>query len=164
MAVLLQFNLSESWTVQRLSESTQIKTDFLLKVLETLLRTKLIKSDLDESKINSDSIISLNLLYKNLRLRVSINIPMKSEQKHLENITHKNIEEDRKHTIQAAIVRIMKLRQQLQHQHLVTEVLQQLSSQFKPKTQAIKKCIDILIEKDYLNRTDGHRDVYSYLA
>lgn len=70
------------------------------------------------------------------------------------------VEEDRRHQIEAAIVRIMKARRTLEHSNLVAEVTKQLASRFVPSPNTIKKRIESLIEREYLERTEGNRQVY----
>jgi cullin 3 len=74
------------------------------------------------------------------------------------------VEEDRRHLVEAAVVRIMKARKSLTHNDLIAEVTRQLSVRFNPSPQFVKKRIESLIEREYLERSlDDHR-TYNYVA
>ena len=74
------------------------------------------------------------------------------------------MEQDRSHEIQAAIVRIMKTKKEFGHNNLVGEVIEQVKSRFRPDVPQIKKNIESLIEKEYLERKQGSNQVYRYVA
>ncbi len=50
----------------------------------------------------------------------------------------------------------------MKHVNLVQETIQQVKARFPPKIQDIKKNIDVLLEKEYLERGEG--DELAYLA
>ena len=69
------------------------------------------------------------------------------------------------HTVLALICkkRIMKARKRLKHHQLIAEVLAQLHF-FKPQPKTVKKRIEHLIEREYLERDPDDQTVYKYLA
>uniref|UniRef100_A0A2N9HCU3 Cullin family profile domain-containing protein n=1 Tax=Fagus sylvatica TaxID=28930 RepID=A0A2N9HCU3_FAGSY len=74
------------------------------------------------------------------------------------------VNNDRRYTIDAAIVRIMKSHKVLGHQQLVMECVEQLGRMFKPDIKTIKKRIEDLITRDYLERDKENPNIFRYLA
>ena len=75
----------------------------------------------------------------------------------------KRVEDDRTVAIEAAIVRIMKTRKQMKHQDLIGEVLKQLQF-FRPQPKSVKRCIERLIDREYLERDENQSNLYRYLV
>lgn len=72
------------------------------------------------------------------KIRFDITSKLESERRAEQKQTLHRIDEDRGHLIEAAIVRIMKMRKKLTNRVLIGEVLSQLSSKFIPKVLHIK--------------------------
>jgi hypothetical protein len=55
MVILLLFNKVLTWTVERMQDETQIKSDLLLQVLLGLLKSKLLTcTDIHEDELDED--------------------------------------------------------------------------------------------------------------
>uniref|UniRef100_A0A8C7T634 Cullin 2 n=1 Tax=Oncorhynchus mykiss TaxID=8022 RepID=A0A8C7T634_ONCMY len=144
MAVLLAFNNSETVGYKELQDSTQMNEKELQKTIKSLLDVKM---------LNHDS--------QKVRGQVSAATDSPGD---LESQTRSAVDEDRKMYLQAAIVRIMKARKVLRHNALIQEVINQSKARFNPSISMIKKCIEVLIDKQYIERSQSSADEYSYVA
>jgi cullin-4 len=70
--------------------------------------------------------------------------------------------QDRQHQIDACIVRIMKTRKTLTHALLISELMSQLK--FPTKASDLKKRIESLIEREFIERDGEDAQKYNYLA
>ncbi|TDL23149.1 Cullin-domain-containing protein [Rickenella mellea] len=157
MAVLVQYNVNDTLSLDELVTATAISKDILGQVLALLVKAKiLINDETDQYDLNPN--------FKSKKIRVNLNQPIKAEVKAESTDVLKTVDDDRKYVIQATIVRIMKARKTMKNQPLIQEVISQIQQRFKPNIQDIKKAIDTLLEKEYMERVDGTRDTFAYVA
>ncbi|KAI9178798.1 ubiquitin ligase (cullin) of SCF [Blastocladiella emersonii ATCC 22665] len=163
MGILLQYNNADKYTYEEIKELTKLNDAYIQGYLGILVKAKILLLE-GESVGAPGSTYALNVAYNNKKTRMNLNVPIKAEIKTETDDTNKTVEEDRKLFLQAAIVRVMKTRRLLKHQALIQEVITQAQSRFKPKISDIKKCIDLCIDKEYMERVEGEKDTYSYIA
>ncbi|KAF9013451.1 Cullin [Cyathus striatus] len=160
-AVLLQYNRNDTLSLDDLVTATSIPKDLLAQVLALLVKAKvLVNEEEDQYDLNP----GVYTCFKSKKIRVNLNLPIKAEMKAESTDVLKSVDEDRKYVIQATIVRIMKARKTMKNQALIQEVISQISQRFAPKIQDIKKAIDTLLEKEYIERVESTRDTFAYVA
>ena len=170
MIVLLKcFNNSgnESVLYEDILSQTEIEDGELKRTLQSLsLGKHRILSKLQKGKqINTGDQFQVNLDFNSQLTKIKI--LQISGDKHLVKINQETIEKvatERKFHIEAAIVRVMKARTRVGHNLLVAEVLEQISMRFLPDVEMVKKTIESLIERDYMERDLEDRTVYVYIA
>lgn len=143
-----------------LAQRLNLEADMLKPTLHSLAcgKYKVLTKTPAGNKINNTDTFTANAKFSsNMR---KVRIPMASLDM---SFNTKKVEEDRSIAIEAAIVRIMKARKTLQHQQLLSEVLAQLSF-FNPNPRVVKKRIEALIDREYLERSSENTGVYNYLA
>ena len=102
MAILLLFNESDKNSYDDIKKATQLQADVLDPALGIFVKAKVLLSNPDGEKPGPGNMYHLNYDFKSKKIRVNLNIPVKSEQKQEVDETHKTIEEDRKLLMQVS--------------------------------------------------------------
>jgi len=166
MMILLVFNNFKRVTYKQILDVTGIPRFECANHLLSLCHPKVnvVLKRPNTKKLEDNHQFMLNGGYKNQMKKVSIPLLKAVENEESGEEENKAIELQRRHQMDAAIVRIMKTRKTLRHNMLVAEVVSQLSARFKPKPNDIKKRIEALIEQEYMERDANERGTYNYLA
>merc|ERR1712190_57498 len=157
------FNRRGGVTFGEICEATKIpKDECKRQVLSmTVSEHKLIKREGGAAKdIEDETILQVNDEYTNPKVKVNVRL-IKKEEKAAETAVIETPVE-RKHVIDAAIVRVMKARKKLDHNSLLEEVYRQCML-FKPQPSQIKMQVEHLIDREFLKRDTEKRNVYIYL-
>lgn len=162
MAVILLFNEKTSLHFCEIGEQTQLVEKELVRTLQSLADVRLIT--VSQGSDPTKCTYSVNPDFSSKRTKLKITAAVQRETPQDTEQTLSSVDEDRKMYLQAAIVRIMKSRKVLKHNSLMQEVISQSSARFTPSVAMIKKCIEALIDKQYIERREGSKDEYTYMA
>lgn len=145
----------------------------LKRVILSLTNSKhpilIVKGRDDASSLSLEDIICINESFTSKHYRVVMHPylltgeaidQLQKEQE--SNITMNQVYQDRQHQMDAAIVRIMKSAQVMSSTQLMTELFSVLK--FPIRTIDLKKRIDSLIDREFLQRDKENSQLYRYLA
>ncbi|XP_015087426.1 cullin-1-like [Solanum pennellii] len=161
-AVLLLFNSSDRLSYSEIKSQLNLADDDLIRLLQSLscAKYKILIKDPSNATVTSSDHFEFNSKFTDRMRRIRVPLSLVDERKKVVE----DVGKDRRYAIDACIVRIMKSRKVLPHQQLVAECVEQLSSMFKPDLKAIKKQIEDLITREYLERDEENPNLFKYLA
>jgi len=168
MCILLLFNQAPVLSYLEIQSATDIPAMDLNRNLQSLACVKgknVLRKEPMSKEISETDVFHFNENFQSKLIKVKIGtVAAQKESEPEKQETRQKVEEDRKPQIEAAIVRIMKARRVLDHTNVITEVIKQLSPRFMPNPSVIKKRIESLIEREFLERDQSERKLYRYLA
>ncbi|KAH0640165.1 hypothetical protein KY285_036751 [Solanum tuberosum] len=161
-AALLLFNSSDRLSYSEIKSQLNLADDDLVRLLQSLscAKYKILIKEPSNRTVSSSDHFEFNSKFTDRMRRIRVPLPPVDERKKVVE----DVDKDRRYAIDACIVRIMKSRKVLPHQQLVLECVEQLSRMFKPDFKAIKKRIEDLITRDYLERDKENPNLFKYLA
>ena len=184
MAILLLFNDSDVLTLETIQEGTSLSIQNIAAAMVPFIKFKLIQQTPPglEALMKPDTEFKLARPYKALKTNINFAGGVKNdilnglisadgnsqrasggadltESEKVE----KELGAERQIFLEACIVRIMKAKRKLPHTMLVNECIAQSHQRFNAKVSMIKRAIDSLIQKGYLQRCDDGES-YTYLA
>jgi cullin 3 len=166
MMIFLVFNSAKIVTFKQILDITGIPKYEIANHVLSLAHPKVavVLKRPNSKKLEESHQFMINPKYRSQLKKVIIPLLKAVERDPEDKKAAKAIELQRRHQMDAAVVRIMKTRKKLRHNLLVAEVISQLQARFQPRPNDIKKRIEALIEQEYLARDEADRGVYNYLA
>ena len=170
LVILLLFeNVPEgdklSW--QSIQTSSGISEQELNRTLQSLAcaKYKILIKEPKGREVGKEDVFSFNDNFQCNLARIKIaQIAARVESPTERKETNEKVEEERKNQVEACIVRVMKDRKTMTHNELVNEVIRQLTNRFQPSPLLVKRRIESLIDREYLERSETSMNVYNYQA
>lgn len=162
--VLVLFNDVDEMSYSNILEATGIDDQELKRTLLSLAcgKVRVLNKRPKGPRVESDDVFVFNKAFTHRQMKIKVNAIQMKETVEENAATTEKVFQERNYQIDAALVRIMKTRRTLQHMALIAEVIRHLL--FPHKAGDIKKRIESLIDREYLERDQNNAQTYHYLA
>lgn len=161
---LMAFNGTDELGYAELKVITNIEESELKRTLQSLAcgKARVLHKLPRGKEVEATDKFLFNKEFTHQLYHIKINQVQMKETEGEQKATEERVFQDRQHQIDAAIVRIMKMRKSLSHTMLINELFQQLKFPVKPAD--LKKRIESLIDRDYMERDKDNANQYNYVA
>ncbi|KAF9798905.1 hypothetical protein SFRURICE_007311 [Spodoptera frugiperda] len=161
---LLLFNDGDNLSFEDIKAATNIEEGELRRTLQSLAcgKARVLSKAPRGREVHDSDHFSFNADFTNKLFRIKINQIQMKETSEEQKATEERVFQDRQYQIDAAIVRVMKMRKALSHNLLISELYNQLKFPVKPAD--LKKRIESLIDRDYMERDKDNPNQYNYVA
>ncbi|PZC81372.1 hypothetical protein B5X24_HaOG212824 [Helicoverpa armigera] len=161
---LLLFNDGDNLSFEEIKAATNIEEGELRRTLQSLAcgKARVLAKTPRGREVDDADHFAFNADFTNKLFRIKINQIQMKETSEEQKATEERVFQDRQYQIDAAIVRVMKMRKALSHNLLISELYNQLKFPVKPAD--LKKRIESLIDRDYMERDKDNPNQYNYVA
>lgn len=161
---LMLFNDKDEMTYRDVLLSTGIDDAQLNRTMLSLAcgKVRVLQKRPKGPKVNPDDVFYFNKAFNHKLTRIKVNAIQMKETVEENAATTEKVFQERNCQIDAALVRIMKTRKTLHHTAVIAEVYNQL--RFPCNSGDIKKRIESLIDREYLERDRENPSLFRYLA
>ncbi|GBG32209.1 Cullin-1 [Hondaea fermentalgiana] len=170
-AILLLYNESDTpLSVTQMASRLGLSVEITRKQLHSLTNGKhaILRSvGASTASGENEALYGINDEFTTRARRIRIpQLPMeKAEQAKQERSTNLlKISEERRYAVEAAIVRILKTHKTLSYVELSVKVVEMLSPVFMPQPNTIRKRVDDLLERDYIEKDEADDSKLVYVA
>lgn len=120
-----------------------------------LIKLKILTKTPAMQSFSAEDQMSVNLEFKSNMYRNKIYVMNSKSQKETDTKrVQGKVEDDRRYAIDAAVIKVMKARQQIDYNNLITETVKLLQAKFKPEPSQVKVRIESLIDRGYIERSE----------
>lgn len=162
--VMLLFNDADELSFKAIAQATGIDDPDLKHTLLSLAcgKVRVLQKRPKGPRVDDTDVFVFSKAFTHKQTRIKVNLIQMKETIEENAATTEKVFQERTYQIDAALVRILKTRRTLHHTALISEIYSQLRFPHKPGD--IKKRIESLIEREYLERDEKNPQTYHYLA